>query len=174
MGLVPSKVYPPVSWREFPAAESVFPPCPRALRMGTGSGLAAPWRCLVFFPGLNCPRCQLSHVAGTPVFLPERGKSEPAGAAPGCRLHLAVLSRPDASVCSPGKRGEEQCLPPLPTIPHKHFRAMQGRKLCLAFFPTPLATFPHSYSLSPEGIFHFCFQTLSGSNWNKSKTDKAV
>lgn len=54
----------------------------------------------------------------------------------------------------------------LPSNSHKHFRAMQGRKLCLAV-PHPLSP---PFQLSEDRIFHFCSQTLLGSNWNKSKT----
>lgn len=35
-----------------------------------GSSLAAPWRRLDFSPGLNRPRSQPSHMAGTTAFLP--------------------------------------------------------------------------------------------------------
>lgn len=70
-------------------------------------------------------------------------------------------------------------MPSLPTISHKHFRAMQGRKLCLAFpptlYPLPLSDLPRyqlSELISAREIFHFCSQTLLGSNWNKPKTDK--
>lgn len=37
-------------------------------------------------------------------------------------------------------------MPSLPIIPHKHFRAMQGRKLCLAFPPHPLFQLPELIS----------------------------
>lgn len=65
---------------------------------------------------------------------------------------------------------------PSPTITHKHFRATQGRKPCLAISPTPLETFSHSSSelFSAGRILHFCSQTLLGSNWNKSKTARRI
>lgn len=50
----------------------------------------------------------------------------------------------------------------LPSNSHKHFRAMQGRKLCLAVPHPPSPPF----QLSEDRIFHFCSQTLLGSNWN--------
>lgn len=57
----------------------------------------------------------------------------------------------------------ERKVPSLPPIPHKHFRAMQGRKLCLAFplHPLPLSDLPPfqlSELISAREIFHFCSQ----------------
>lgn len=62
--------------------------------------------------------------------------------------HLGGGERKDAFPC------------PSPTITHKHFRAMQGRKPCLAISPTPFETFPHSSSLSCSLQEESCISAL--------------
>lgn len=172
LGLVPSEVYPPVSWREFPAAESVSPPCPRALRTGTRLRL----RCSVEMPSLP------SRTKWAPLSAEPRGWCSGLPAPSVVSLNLPVLLQAAAFTLRSCrdlmpqsahlKRGERRVasLPAPPFLISTLGPCRVGSSAWL--FPTPLATFPRSYSLSSEGVFHFCSQTLSGSNWNKSKTDR--
>lgn len=66
---------------------------------------------------------------------------------------------PQSSHLEGGERKDAFPLPS-PTIAHKHFRAMQGRKPCLAVTPTPLETFSHSSSLSCSLQEESCISAL--------------
>ena len=119
------------------------------------SRLAAPWRHLAF-PPRGWFFCFLS---------PQCGKSEPAPTSPGCLLLHKVWSRPHASACLPVKRGEERHCPSPPSLTSTLGPCRVGS--CAWLYPLPR---PPPFQLSEDRIFHFCSQTLLGSNWNKSKS----
>ena len=119
-------------------AETGFPHVPDPEDGEEGCSAAAPWRRLAFPPGQNRSRSQPSHVAGTAVFCaPIVLSPDPLSAPPpGCVLHSASLSRPEASVFSSRKRGEKRC-PPAPRHLTSAGRPRGGGKLCLSVFPAP-------------------------------------
>lgn len=136
-GLVRSKVYQlVVPGGTLFTAETGFPHIPDPEDGEEGCSAAAPWRRLAFPPGQNRSRSQPSHVAGTAVFCaPIVLSPDPLSAPPpGCVLHSASLSRPEASVFSSRKRGEKRC-PPAPWHLTSAGRPRRGGKLCPSVSP---------------------------------------
>lgn len=96
-------------------------------------------RVAAFPQGQNWPRSRPSHVAGPAALRATSMLSPgPLGAPPSWAFTVqACLSRPEASVFSSRKRGEERCLP-APRRPEGP--AGEGSYACL--FPLPLSAYP--------------------------------
>lgn len=149
-----------------------------------GSVLAAPWRCLASLLSGTQLATFSAEPRGWSYCLPAlgtRGKCEPASASAGCLPCPAVVSGPHASVCPPGQ-GRGRCLPSPPFLISTLGPCRVGSCAWLSPLPPPLPSperpspppppFQLPELISAREISHFCSQTLLGSNWNQSKTDR--
>lgn len=142
--------------------------------------MAAPWRILAFLLSGTTLATFSAKPRAWSYCLPAlgtRGKSEPASASAGCLPRPVVVSGPHASVCPP-EQGRGRCLLSPPFLISTLGPCRVGSCAWLSpthTHPLPLSDLPPfqlSELISARDISRFCSQTLLGSNWNQSKTDR--